>query len=168
MDIISHGLWGGIAFGRKKKFIIAFLFGILPDLLAFGPFFLYTKLNGIYFHRKPPLEIVPTWVFVIYDLGHSLILFCLIYFIIRKINKEISFCCLAWLLHILFDIPTHSAEYFPTKFLYPVSNFYIDGISWSSPIIWYPNIILLIALYSVFIFSILTRKRKQNVEGRNP
>ncbi len=42
MDIVSHGLWGGAAFGRKNKksFWVAFLFGVLPDLLAFGPFFI--------------------------------------------------------------------------------------------------------------------------------
>ncbi len=160
MDIISHGLWGGIAFGRrKKKFIIALLFGILPDFLAFGPFFLYTKLNAISFHRKPPLEIIPAWVFVIYDLGHSLIFFCIIYLIIRRVDKKISFCCLAWLLHIFFDIPTHSAEYFPTKFLYPISNFYVDGIPCSSPSILYPNVIILITLYSIYLFRYLKRRK---------
>ncbi len=42
MDIFSHGLYGGVAFGRisKRDYITAFLFGIAPDLLAFGTFFL--------------------------------------------------------------------------------------------------------------------------------
>jgi hypothetical protein len=38
MDILSHGLYGGVAFGResRKKYLIAFLFGVGPDLLSFG------------------------------------------------------------------------------------------------------------------------------------
>jgi hypothetical protein len=36
MDVISHGLWGGVAFGRKNKkyFWWSFGFGIMPDLLS--------------------------------------------------------------------------------------------------------------------------------------
>ena len=162
MDIISHGLWGGIAFGRRKHFIAAFLFGILPDILAFVPFFIYTQLNGIHFHRQPPLEIIPSWVFDIYNLSHSLLLSCLICLIIRKVNKESSLYYLAWPLHILFDIPTHPAEFFPTRFLYPVSDFSIDGRLWTSPIIWYPNIIILTIFYGIFIFLRVRGRKKQN------
>jgi len=38
MDIISHGLRGGIAVGRKnkKQFWLSFAFGILPDFVSFG------------------------------------------------------------------------------------------------------------------------------------
>ncbi len=41
MDIISHGLWGGITVGRKsgRSFWTAFCFGVAPDLFAFGPMF---------------------------------------------------------------------------------------------------------------------------------
>ena len=38
MDIVSHGLWGAIAFGRKSRssFWLAFLIGLAPDLFSFG------------------------------------------------------------------------------------------------------------------------------------
>ncbi len=161
MDIISHGLWGGIAFGRRRHFAIAFLFGMLPDLIAFGPFSIYAQLNGIHFHRQPPLELIPSWVFGLYNSGHSLLVALPAYFIVRRVSKGVSLCCLAWPLHILFDIPTHSAGYFPTKFLYPVSDFFINGRSWVSPVVWYPNVIMLIILYSIFIFSLVSKRRKQ-------
>ena len=40
MDIISHGLWGGIAFGRKRRSLFwwSFGFGVMPDLFSFGIF----------------------------------------------------------------------------------------------------------------------------------
>ncbi|MDH5523948.1 MAG: hypothetical protein OEY01_08135 [Desulfobulbaceae bacterium] len=165
MDIISHGLWGGIAFGRQRKIWLAFLFGVLPDLCSFAPFFIYTKLNNIHFHRAPPLDIIPPWVFTIYDVGHSLLFFALVYMLLLKINKGLSLYSLAWLLHILLDIPTHSAEYFPTKFLYPVSDFIIDGQPWASPLIWYPNLALLLTLYGLHIFSLLRDKRKVSADN---
>jgi hypothetical protein len=40
---------------------------------------------------------------------------------------------LGWLLHIAIDIPTHSFRYYATRFLWPVSDFRIDGIAWRTP-----------------------------------
>ena len=47
MDIVSHGLWGGLAFGRKNKksFWLSFLFGIAPDFCSFGIFTISTILG---------------------------------------------------------------------------------------------------------------------------
>lgn len=59
---------------------------------------------------------------------------------------------LAWPLHILIDIPTHTAEFFPTPFLWPVSNFHVDGISWGNPFIFYPDLILLVLSYLIWYF----------------
>ncbi len=38
MDIVSHGLWGALAFGRSSRpsFWLAFVIGFAPDLLSFG------------------------------------------------------------------------------------------------------------------------------------
>ena len=35
---------------------------------------------------------------------------------------------LAWPFHIILDFPFHSKEYFPTKIIWPVSDFSFDGI----------------------------------------
>lgn len=46
MDFISHGLWGGVLFGRKNKktFWLTFLIGIAPDAFSFGIYFLVSLL----------------------------------------------------------------------------------------------------------------------------
>jgi len=162
MDIISHGLWGWLAFGRnsKSRYAPALFFGMLPDLFTFVPFFIYTKINNIHFHGAPPLEIMPPWVFLLYNLGHSLILFAFCYIVIRSYSRKAAYCSLAWLLHIMIDIPTHSAEYFPTRFLYPFSDFIVHGWPWDTPAIWFPNIALLLICYSVLIYDNLQRKKK--------
>jgi len=60
---------------------------------------------------------------------------------------------LAWALHIIIDIPTHSYELFPTPFLWPISDFKINGIPWDNSIILIPDIILLIILYTFWFYK---------------
>ena len=54
---------------------------------------------------------------------------------------------LAWPFHIVLDFPFHSQEYFPTKIIWPMSDFSFDGIPWSNPEVWFPNLAGLILLY---------------------
>ncbi|MDP3740794.1 MAG: hypothetical protein Q8R08_00520 [bacterium] len=157
MDIISHGLWGSIAFGRKNKksFWTAFLFGIAPDFLAFAPLFTLIFL-GIY--ERPPISLVeppdvsliPLFVYGVYNITHSLFVFAAAFLIIWLIRRRPLWEIYAWGLHIILDIPTHSYQFFPTPFLWPISDFRIDGIGWASPLIFFPNIAILIILYIWF------------------
>lgn len=155
MDIFSHGLYGGIATGRKSKqnYWLAFLFGVGPDLISFGPFFLinFFKLESWFKENfVPPASLpVPEIIHTLYDFTHSFVIYFIFFALLWWLGKK-SFAklTLAWPLHILVDIPTHSAQFFPTPFLWPISNFYIDGIPWSNPIIFIPNVVIIITLYS--------------------
>ena len=157
MDIISHGLWGSIAFGRKNKksFRTAFLFGLAPDFLAFAPLFILIFLGIVDRPSIPPMEppdtsLIPSFVYGVYNVTHSLFVFAaaflFLWIILRKPMWEIC----AWGLHILLDIPTHSYQFFPTPFLWPISDFRFDGIGWSDPYIFFPNIVVLLILYVWF------------------
>lgn len=163
MDIISHGLWGGLAFGRKDKktYLLAFFFGLFPDLFSFGIFTVMSVLGFAtspdWSQGPPTNEAIPQFVHVLYDLTHSLIMFALVFGLLWLVLRKPFLPMLAWGLHILVDIPTHSFDFFPTPFLEPLSNFMIDGISWGQPLIFYPNVILLIVGYVVWWAS----KRRQ-------
>ena len=50
--------------------------------------------------------------------------------------RRIVFEMFGWLMHILIDIPTHSLDYYATRFLWPVSDYRIDGIAWWTPWFW--------------------------------
>lgn len=153
MDIFSHGLYGGIAAGRrsKKDYLWAFFFGMAPDLLAFGPFILAAVL-GFEFDLFGSANIR-----VSYNATHSLIIYTIIFASLWAFGrKRFAKLSLAWPLHILVDIPTHSAEFYPTHFLWPISDFYVDGIAWAQPIIFIPNLIIIVALYA---FWLLKRRR---------
>ena len=150
MDTLSHALWGRGVFGYKGFPLWSLFFGALPDLFSFGLYFIYNIIlnpTPLEF-KKPKLDEIPDWVFTSYDITHSLVtaltFILIVYFFI---NKKIAFAMLAWPLHILFDFPFHTADFFPTPILWPIIEIKFDGIAWGNPYIWFSNIAGLILLF---------------------
>ena len=160
MDIFAHGFWGGITFGRKKIFGLAMLFGVLPDVSAFGPFFVIRLIHRTLQFGKPNLAEIPSWVFTSYDISHSLFTAAILYGVIRYFNKTLAYAFLAYPLHILFDILTHSKSFFPTPFLFPVSSYKVDGISWADPTFMIINYTAIITAYAVYFIAKARQKKK--------
>jgi membrane-bound metal-dependent hydrolase YbcI (DUF457 family) len=92
-------------------------------------------------------------VYTLYNVSHSFLTAFLVFGIVWFVYKKPMFELLAWPLHILVDIPTHSSEFFPTPFLWPLSDFTVNGISWGQPVIFIPNVVLLIGLYVWFFYK---------------
>lgn len=162
MDIISHGLWGSIAFGRsnRKNFLWAFFFGVMPDMLSFGIFWIAAMLG---FEARldwsagpPPMDAIPAYVHSLYNVTHSLVVFAVAFGVVYLITRKPFWPMAAWAVHVALDIFTHTKEFFPTPFLWPVSDFKINGTNWSEPYIFFPNVAVLLALY--IWFWIATRK----------
>jgi hypothetical protein len=55
------------------------------------------------------------------------------------------------------DIVSHAKDFFPTPFLWPLSDARIDGVPWSEAMAFLPNVLLLALLYAWLFF---TRKRR--------
>jgi len=151
MDTLSHALWGKGLFGYRKYRWFSFLFGVMPDLLSFGIYFLFNLIVNPFTMKlgKPELSELPDWVFLLYDFSHSFIIAMIFILIVYKINKDFCFPMLAWPFHILLDVFTHSVEYFPTPIFWPISNYRFDGIPWSNPYIMLTNII---CIFLIFIY----------------
>ena len=151
MDIISHGLYGGIAFGQKNKrdYWWSFVFGIAPDFFSFGVFTAMTALGVSPRYVQLRNDAVPQYVHSLYNVTHSLVIFAVVFLIVWTLHKKPFLPMLAWPLHILVDIPLHSTAFFPTPFFWPFfNNLRVNGIPWGEPIILIPNVILLVVLYS--------------------
>ncbi len=166
MDILSHGLWGGAAFGRKtkKSFWLAFGFGVAPDLFSFG---IFTAMNVLGFvsgpdwsNGPPSNESIPAYVHSLYNVTHSLVIFSIIFLVVWLLRKKPLYEMLAWPLHILLDIPTHSTRFFATPFLWPITSYKIDGVPWSNPWIFFPDWILLFVVYGYLWYQ--KKKRMQS------
>ncbi len=169
MDIVSHGMWGGLAFGRahKKSFWTAFIFGISPDLFSFGIFSIMNVLGLVsgpdWSAGTPDMSSIPSYVHQLYNVTHSLFVFALVFCLVWAIRKKPLYEMLAWPLHILMDIPTHSIKFFATPFLWPFTDYKVDGTSWSHPFIFFPNWILIICFYLYFFWW---KKRKSIVKSK--
>ncbi|HYE59875.1 MAG TPA: hypothetical protein VEA18_01685 [Candidatus Kapabacteria bacterium] len=167
MDIVSHGLWGGIAFGRKNRisFWLAFFFGIAPDVFSFGIFTAMTILglvSGPDWSSGPPdPSTIPMYVHHLYNVTHSLLTSLCVFFLVWAFRKKPLWELCAWPLHILVDIPTHSTQFFPTPFLWPLFDVKIDGIPWSHPFIFLPNIFLLAIACGWYFFMQKRRHKKE-------
>ncbi len=187
MDIISHGFWAGTAYKaghknkspnheNKKNFFLFIFWSVFPDIISFGLFFLWIVVlvigSGFNFsllpdHMKtinpsePPAssDFMPIFSLtsVIYNASHSAIIFFLVFGLFFFFLKTPPWTLSGWLFHILIDIPTHSYQFYPTPFLWPVSGFKVYGISWGTP--WF-----LILNYSamILVYFLFWRRKKKN------
>ena len=174
MDIAAHGLYGGAGFAArsKKSFWLAFWWGIFPDFIAFGlffPVFLYTyglDRQQIMRVEPPTLDIIPQYVHTIYNYSHSLIIFALVFALAWVLFKRPVYELLAWGLHILMDIPSHSDAFFPTPFLYPLSSFHINGIAWGTPWFFFSYWGVILCIYAIVFLK--RRRARTALQARSP
>jgi membrane-bound metal-dependent hydrolase YbcI (DUF457 family) len=166
MDVFSHALWGGAVLGRKKRgdFLYAAGFSVLPDLLGEGVMFSLAALGlegmPTWEHGHPDIGDFPVYAQRFYDASHSLLVFAFVFLLVWLLRRKAFLPLAAWGIHILIDIPTHSAELFPTPFLWPLSDFKVDGIMWDSPAVMIPNFVLLAALYGCWFYRLRQRAKR--------
>jgi len=175
MDIFAHGLWAGAAYKAinrkaKKPFNIkmAALWGVFPDLFAFTSGFVWLFGNLIFgdisFADLPrpgevepaPQDTLPIFrlTSTLYSISHSAIVFLIVFGVVFLILRRPLWELGGWFIHILLDIPTHSYQFYPTPFLWPLSGWKFDGFSWGTP--WF-----LILNYSAIIIVYWFLRRKK-------
>lgn len=171
MDIISHGLWGGIAFGRKnrKSYWWAFFIGMAPDLFSFGIYTAGTLLGIIepskaQRYGQNDMSQIPHFVSVLYNYTHSFIIFLTVFILVWILRRKPQWLLGAWGLHILVDIPSHAASFFPTPFLWPLSNYHVNGIYWGNPIIFFLNWGLILLAYGFWYWK--SHGKRKNKKAR--
>ena len=147
MDTLSHALWGRGLFGYRGMPWLALFFGAMPDLFSFGTIFLIRFFTWELSPGPPSIDSLPQWLFIHYDITHSFVSAFIVMAIVARFRKDIAFAMLGWPFHILLDFPFHTKDFFPTKLFWPLSDFYIDGIAWSRPEIWFPNVAGIITLF---------------------
>ena len=133
------------------------MFGLLPDTISWMPWFFVNLFQGKF--GEPNLSMLPDWIWTMYGVGHSLVLALLIIALFFGISyykkKELPYFMLAWPLAILMDIVTHSREFLPTPFLWPISAWKFPGFSWGQ---WW-FMILNYSLIAVCIIGIIVWKK---------
>jgi hypothetical protein len=160
VDIFAHGLWASAAargtnrkIRRRIRAGWAAFFGVFPDFFAFTiPFvtMLIQRLSGTPAAGHPPrLELA--WQ--LYQISHSLFVFSAAFGLVWLIRRRPVLEMLGWPLHILIDIPSHTLRFFPTPFLWPVSSYHFDGISWGNRWFMLVNYSAILAVYLVLRYG---------------
>lgn len=185
MDMLSHALWADI--GRRtvsgksseKRRLIGWLVagGLLPDIFHAIPVSIWALLGTgspwetvlAYALATPGTEPpMPAWVIetsqVVHCSLHSAILAGFVSFLIWPGgNIKLQYLLLGWWSHILIDTFTHSADYYPVRTFYPLSEWSFDGWAWNSPTFIATNYLL---LGLVYLGIGLSRKRPLESPGR--
>ncbi|MBI2672911.1 hypothetical protein HYX19_01505 [Candidatus Woesearchaeota archaeon] len=160
MDILAHGLWTYAIFHKTKSPKLAVLFGVLPDLISFTPFFI-TRILSNQFKGRPNLAEIPNFVTSSYNFTHSLVIAIVAIILITLIMRRFYTFLLGWPLHILIDIPTHEATFFPTPFLYPISDLHISSVSWGRPEMLAMNYFALLLVYAFLVKNRIKHDKRQ-------
>jgi len=159
---------------RRIRWWVAALAGAAPDLLWAIPLFVQRLLglgtppptvppgNDIWRANGAPLPAYLVEAYHRYYVkSHSLVLLaigCAAVWIagrpnlrthlganLRENPRQWLWLAVPYALHILVDIPTH--ERYQTQPLWPLSSWHMQGIAWSDPRIFFPNLVALAAVY---------------------
>lgn len=168
-------------FKRKRKIPLkitrTIFWGMFPDLFAFVlPIFIliFGAMAGkITFSDLPTpgkmgsVSLLTANVFqlisLLYNIAHSLVIFLSVSVILRifiSVNKRFNLTSKyrkfpleigGWAMHILIDIPTHTIGFFATPFLFPLSDWKFNGLSWRTPWFFMANYFLMLCVYYFYL-----------------
>jgi hypothetical protein len=145
MDILAHMVYGatlfsrsGVAGGRRgteKPALpvlgdwtvwVAALFGLLPDMMSIGPFFVQRIVD----RDVTAFQHISPVVMGLYHLTHSLMVAALILALLYFLRRSLFVPALAWPLHILMDSFSHGEGRWETLMFFPFSEWHLSGINW--------------------------------------
>jgi hypothetical protein len=134
MDPLTHLIISKVLIGNDRSVLIA---GLAPDapFYATYPFWIIVSRQLLRSVQQNSWPEPPAWMYVPHHIAHSLPMMLTIALVLRLHTGRWLPWSLAWLLHILIDIPTHSRRYWAPQFLWPFSTFTVDGISWPTLLI---------------------------------
>lgn len=174
MDILAHTLWANAGArganiltekkGKKFKISPAWtgFFGVAPDFFAFtAPFLIWfwriifgpaswSDFGRHHLENSSGFDLAS----YLYQWSHSLVIFAIVFVLVWVIYKRPRYELLGWLLHILIDIPSHSIDFYPTPFLFPISEYRFPyGVSWGNSVFMIVNYSLLALVWGYFLLK---------------
>jgi hypothetical protein len=168
MDILAHGLWAAfgtvvatprLALSRSVATATVAL-AVGPDVFHVLPVTLWAlfgsgSLDALFAYvmvgvDTPPVlpEAVSLWVNHFHCIMHSGLVAAAITLVVGVVTGSLWFPLLGWWSHILIDVFTHSADFYPSPVLYPLTMRGFDGIAWNTPWFMVLNYASLAAAYA--------------------
>lgn len=165
----------------KKETRFAIFFGIAPDLIAFGFPVIFRLVRGrtlwSYANARfqsewgdmhilsslvpvPAPIYIPSYVYTLYNFTHSFVIFAAVFCIVWMLRGRPYSLLGAWGLHIGIDIFSHNNAFFPTPIFFPLSRFYLSGVSWADPTFMVVNYSSLAFVYFLLYRTKMRQRRR--------
>jgi hypothetical protein len=152
MDIVAHGAWAGlgVAFACRRRPIPArtvaavVALAVLPDLAQLLPLVGLAASRGdfhvlhAYATATPGSEpllppAVAFWSHHLHCVLHSAVAAAVVTALSWALMRTLWLPLLGWWSHVVIDVFTHSAEFYPSPVLYPFTYWGFDGVAWNAP-----------------------------------
>lgn len=154
MDIFAHAMWAGMGVSLARRYwivptrtlILTVVLATLPDIFHLLPIagwwiFADGSFNAVraYANAVPgqlPMlpEMVGIWSHHLHCITHSAIVAGAVTLLVWVVRRALWIPLLGWWSHIAIDVLTHSADYFPSPVLYPITERGFDGLAWNTPL----------------------------------
>lgn len=153
MDILAHGLWAGLGVRwlarrhpvTRPQAVAAVSLSVLPDVAHLAPVLAWAAFGGgtaqallDYAVAQPGGEpAMPFWVgeaaHHLHCILHSALIAGAATLLLWPWRRRVGLVLAGWWLHIVIDVFTHSAEFYPVPVLYPLTREGFDGLAWNTP-----------------------------------
>jgi hypothetical protein len=178
MDILAHALWAGIGvtLARRRWKITprtaAITVGLaaLPDVMHLLPIILWWLFGDGSFAvlkaysvavpgQEPALPpVVNLSSHHLHCIMHSAIVASAVTAVFWGVARSLWIPLLGWWSHIVIDVFTHSASFYPVPVLYPITERGFDGLAWNTP--WFMALNY-IALAMTVLWLLRNRKHRR-------
>lgn len=152
MDILAHALWvgTGVSMARRRwivptrTLIAAVVLAALPDvfhLLPIAGWWIFGdgSVQALWAYavavpgQEPALPaMVEFWSHHLHCVAHSVIIAGVITLLSWALRRSLWVPLLGWWSHIIIDVFTHSADYYPSPVFYPITEHGFDGLAWNT------------------------------------
>ena len=153
MDILSHALWAGVGLLLARRHwmvptrtvVATVVLATLPDIFHLLPIvgwwvFADGSFDVVWAYafavpgQLPMLpEVVGFWSHHLHCITHSAVVAGAVTFFVWAVRRTLWIPLLGWWSHIAIDVFTHSADYYPSPVLYPITERGFDGLAWNTP-----------------------------------
>ena len=153
MDILAHALWANAGAVLARRYlpvtsvavVLTVVLAALPDVFHLLPIvgwwisadgsFDTVQAYAIAVAGQLPVlpETVGAWSHHLHCIAHSAVVAAVVTFLVWVVQRALWFPLLGWWSHIVLDVFTHSADYFPSPVLYPITERGFDGVAWNTP-----------------------------------
>lgn len=179
MDIAAHTLWAGAGVAvlcrtrplPLRTVAATLVMAALPDMahllpIVFWWWFGQGTFADVWAYviavsaTEPPLPPrVQLLSHHLHCVMHSALVAGAATLLIGAVRRTLWIPLLGWWSHIVIDIFTHSAAYYPAPVLYPITEEGFDGIAWNTP---WALALNYFALAAVGVWLVHTRRRGQS------